>query len=121
MGRKTTTTGSSSASGSNRAKTTFTSTPAFGAPSNRVQVAQGNRLPPPHSINKCELKFSNSEHIVRYDSVATRRIIKPKYIDIEFWNPGWLWDSLRELIEVADWTDFLSLLSPLMSDYVGSF
>jgi len=78
---------------------------------NRAQAARGNR-PPPHSINKYELRFSNSEHIARYDLVATRSIIKPKYVDTEFLNFVGLWDSLCELIEAAGWTDFLSFTFP---------
>jgi len=107
MGRKTTTSGPSSASGSKRAKTASTSTPASGVPSNRALAAPGNQPPSPHSINKYELRFSNSKHIVTYDSIATRRIIEPKYMDIEFLTSVGLWHNLRELIEAAGWTDFL--------------
>ena len=113
MGRKTTTSGPSSASGSKRSKTASTSTPTSSAPSNRAPTAGGNRPPPPHSINKYELQFSNSEHIARYDSFATRRIVEPKYMDIELLTSFGLWDSLRELIEVAGWTNFLRFTFPV--------
>jgi len=108
MGRKTAIASSSSTSGSKRAKTTFTSTSWSGAPSNSAQAARGNH-PPPH----CELRFSNSEHIARYDSIATKRIIESKYMNIAFFNPVRLWDSLRELIKVAGWAGFLSFTFPI--------
>jgi len=44
-----------------------------------TQAAQSNR-PVPHAINKYELRFTNSEHIARCDSIASRRIIEPKYM-----------------------------------------
>jgi len=47
------------------------------------QAARDNR-PPPHAINKYELSFNNSEHIARYDSIASRKIIEPKYMDVDF-------------------------------------
>ena len=47
-------------------------------------MARGSRPPPPHAIDKYELHFSNGEHIARYDSIASGRIIKPKYMDVEF-------------------------------------
>ena len=90
MGRKTTAVGPSSASGSKRAKTTSTSAPATSAPSNWAPAALGNRSPPPHYINKYELRFNTSEHIARYDSLTTKRIIEPKYMDIAFLNTAGL-------------------------------
>ena len=57
---------------------TSSSTPATSAPSNWAQVARGNHSPPPHAINKYELSLSNGDHIARYDSIASRKIIEPK-------------------------------------------
>jgi len=34
-------------------------------------------------INKYEIHFSNLEHIASYDSIATRWIIEPKYMDVD--------------------------------------
>jgi len=100
LGTKTTTSGPLSVNGSKRAKIASTSIPPSGAQSNWAQAAQGDPPPPPHSINKYELRFSKSKHIAKYDSVATRRIIEPKYMDIEFLTSVGLWDSFRELIKV---------------------
>ena len=56
---------------------------------------------PPHAIKKYELHFCNSEHIARYDPIASGRIIEPKYIDVSFSKIVVLWDNLSELIGVA--------------------
>jgi len=60
-------------------------------------------------INKYELHFSNSEHIPRFDSIASRWIIEAKYMDVEFLKTIGLWDSLNELIRVAGWTESMGL------------
>jgi len=83
MGRRTTTIDPSSSGGSKHAKMS-SSTPSSNAPSNWAQAAWGNRPPHPHAISKYELRFSNSEHIARYDSIASSRIIEPKYMDVDF-------------------------------------
>jgi len=75
----------------------------------RGQVAWGNHPPLPHAINKYELRFSNSEHVARYDSLASRKFIKPKYMDVDFVKTVGLWDSISELPGVVGWTEFLSL------------
>ena len=87
-------------------------------------MAQGKRPPPPHAINKYELRFSNSEHITRYDFIAGRKIIEPKYMDVDFLKIVGLWDSISKLIEVVRWTEFLSLTllvyEPLCWEFLSS-
>jgi len=75
----------------------------------RAQATQVNRLPLPHVINKYELHFSNNEHIARCASIASRRIIEPKHMDVDFYKIVGLWDTLNGLIRVVGWMEFLSL------------
>jgi len=42
-------------------------------------------------------------------------------MDIAFFNSIGLWDSLRELIEAAGRTEFLSFILRFMSDFDGNF
>ena len=89
MGRKTATAGALSSVGSKQAKMTTSSTIATNAPPNRAQTAMDNHPFPLYVINKYELRLSNSEHIVRFNSVTIKRIIKPKYMDVNFLINRW--------------------------------
>jgi len=96
MEKKTTTNGPLSLGSSKGAKMTSSCTPATNAPLNRAQATRGNRPPPPHAVTKYELHFSNSEHIVKYDSIASKKIIEPKYMDVDFLKTIGLWDNVSE-------------------------
>jgi len=67
------------------------------------------------------LRFSNNEHISRYDFITNRRIIEPKIVDVELLKTIGLWDSLTELIEAAGYTEFLSLTLPVYEHLCWEF
>ena len=64
-------------------------------------------------LNKYEICFSNQEHITRFDSVASKQIIKPKYMDVDMLRSIGLWDNLHELLEVTGWVEFMTLDKPM--------
>ena len=79
----------------------------------QAQAARGNCPTPPHVINKYELQFINQEHIGRYNSVACRRITEPKYIDFGLLGSLGLLESLNELLENADWVEYMKIDKPM--------
>ena len=77
-------------------------------------MAKGNHpTSPPHVINKYEICFIDPKHIARYDFIATRWIIDPKYMDIDLLRSLGLLDSLHGLLEVAGWVEFMKLDKPV--------
>ena len=106
MGKKTTTSELSSLGVSKRAKLVVP-TPSANVPPVRAQAACGHRPTRPHVTNKYELQFVDQEHITRYDSFATRRIIEPEYMDVDLLRSLRLWDGWLKFLEVAGWVEFV--------------
>ena len=96
-----------------RMKTTAAST-------SRASAARGNSSLP-HVINKYHLVFMDAEHASRYDSIVTRKLSAPRYLDRQMLETLSLYDDLRRLLVTLGWVHFVELQEPVYERLVWEF
>ena len=87
----------------------------------RAKVAKGNRPTPPHAINKYALQFIDQEQTIHYDSIVSRRITEPKYIEFVMLKSLAMWESINEFLEVAGWVDHMNMTKPVYEKLCREF
>ena len=71
-------------------------------------MARGNPFLP-HVINKYHIAFLDAEHAKRYDTIVSRKICAPSYLDVDMLRTLHLYDDLVILLGNLGWTDFVRL------------
>uniref|UniRef100_A0A7C8ZKD9 Arabidopsis retrotransposon Orf1 C-terminal domain-containing protein n=1 Tax=Opuntia streptacantha TaxID=393608 RepID=A0A7C8ZKD9_OPUST len=90
------------------------------ASTSRAPGARGNTSLP-HVINKYRLVFVDAEHESRYDSIVTRKISAPSYLDRQMLETMSSYDDLRRLLVNLGWANFVELQEPVYERLVWDF
>lgn len=77
--------------------------------------------PKPHTVNKHKIVWLDDDQVDRYDTVATRPISAPKYLDADYLRSLDLWDDLALLFERLGWMDYTQLQYDVYERVVWEF
>ena len=72
-------------------------------------------------INKYNIAFLDAEHAKRYDTIVSRKICAPSYLDVDMLRTLHLYDDLVILLGNLGWTDFVPLQEPVYERLIWEF